>query len=156
MIATTANIDPIDSDPVSPINISAGQVLNQRKPKPEPINAAQTTKSSPVPGIKGMLRQLEKLQLPPIQAKIAKAPLIKITGIIAKPSSPSVRLTALELPTITRQEIMNNPITPISNAASLKNGIRSCVSIEEEAIDTSHPPITIAPNDWAKKIYTYF
>ncbi len=48
---------------------------------------------------------------------------------------------------------MNNPITPISNAASLKNGIRSCVSIEEEAIDTSHPPITIAPNDWAKNLY---
>ena len=41
----------------------------------------------------------------------AKQPATKITGTVAKPSSPSVRLTALEDPTITNTEngIKNHP-----------------------------------------------
>jgi UDP-N-acetylmuramyl pentapeptide phosphotransferase/UDP-N-acetylglucosamine-1-phosphate transferase len=35
-------------------------------------------------------------------SEIAKAPKIRTTGMIAKPSSPSVKLTALELPTMTK------------------------------------------------------
>ena len=44
-------------------------------------------------------------------ANTANAPLIKITGMIAKPSRPSVRLTELELPTIANHPIIKKPNT---------------------------------------------
>src|SRR5438045_2357464 len=46
-IATTPIVPPRESDPVSPMKTFAGKQLNQRKPRPAPISAEQTTVSSP-------------------------------------------------------------------------------------------------------------
>ena len=40
---------PSDKDPQSPINISAGYELNQRKPRPAPTNEAENIANSPEP-----------------------------------------------------------------------------------------------------------
>ncbi len=45
-----------------------------------------------------------------------------MTGPIASPSRPSVRLTELDAPTITSTEKSRNPTTPNGNSTSLKNG----------------------------------
>ena len=49
-IASVPNAAPVDKDPVSPINISAGEVLNQRNPRHAPTMALEKTLNSPAPG----------------------------------------------------------------------------------------------------------
>ena len=51
-----------------------------------------------------------------------KAPPIKTEGKIAKPSKPSVKLTALDDPTRTNMPIKMNKKGDIGKIASLKNG----------------------------------
>ena len=48
----TAKLPPNDCDPVSPIKISAGCELNQRKAKSAPIEAVQTITNSAELGTK--------------------------------------------------------------------------------------------------------
>ena len=49
-MAMMAMNPPMASEPVSPMNTWAGWALNQRKPRPAPAIAAQSTVSSPLPG----------------------------------------------------------------------------------------------------------
>ena len=67
------------------------------------------------------------MTLPAAQAIIPSAIVIIITGSIARPSKPSVRFTALELPTIIKIEISTNTI-PKSKIMSLKKGTIYIVS----------------------------
>ena len=55
---------PIASEPVSPMMIFAGWQLNQRKPRPAPTSAEQTTASSPVCGIKRDLKVIRDAKIP--------------------------------------------------------------------------------------------
>ena len=52
---------PTDNDPVSPIKTIAGGALYHKKPKPEPIKAAQIIANSPVPDMKGSFKYSEKI-----------------------------------------------------------------------------------------------
>src|SRR5437899_12224094 len=57
---------------------------------------------------------------------MANAPAIIAVGMMASPSSPSVKLTALLVPTITQYDTTMNPQTPRGYDTVLKNGtIRS-------------------------------
>ena len=68
-----------------------------------------------------MYKYSETMEFPADQAISPSAEVIKITGRIAKPSRPSVKFTALELPTIIKIETGMNNI-PRENETSLKNG----------------------------------
>src|SRR5947208_14336535 len=70
--ATAPSSPPSASEPVSPMKICAGGALNQRKPRPAPITAPQTTASSPAPGTKVMPRYVEKITLTASQATTPK------------------------------------------------------------------------------------
>ena len=55
-IANVPSAAPVDKDPVSPINISAGEALNHRKPRHAPTIALENTLNSPAPGRYNILR----------------------------------------------------------------------------------------------------
>ena len=94
-------VPPTDKDPVSPINTIAGGALNQRNPKPEPINAAHIMTNSPVSLTKGIFRYSEYIRFPVKYVIKAKDKEVIIIGPIANPSKPSVKFTAFAHPTIT-------------------------------------------------------
>ena len=103
---------PNDKDPVSPIKIFAGGALYQRKPKQAPTIDPQNTDASPTLAIQGICKYSEKTVLPTTQHIRVKERATNITGTVAKPSNPSVRLTAFEDPTI------------IKTAKGIKNKLR--------------------------------
>ena len=76
-------------------------MLYQRKPIPAPIKAPANTISSPERGKKGTYKYSAIIWFPIAYATNPNPPVIKIEGKIAKPSRPSVKLTALDEPTIT-------------------------------------------------------
>src|SRR4051794_40652678 len=119
--ATEPSKPPNASEPVSPMKIEAGGALNQRKPKPPPITAPHNTASSPGPATKRSCRESESTALPTTPAKKPKQPVAIITGTKARPSGPSVRVTALPAPTM-----MKAPNTmkdqPSGRISSLKKG----------------------------------
>ena len=121
IIAIKAMNEPIESEPMSPIKIWAGYVLNHKKPIPAPIMAPQRTSSSPVPSIYGMYKYSEAIKFPADHAIKPKAAVTIITGKIASPSNPSVRFTAFELPTSIKTEIKIKKM-PKSRETVLKNG----------------------------------
>ncbi len=55
-------------------------------------------------------------------AKMPSAAPTRIVGMIARPSRPSVKLTALLVPTITQYVITMKPNAPSGYATFLKNG----------------------------------
>src|SRR5690348_14526350 len=124
--ATAPSMPPSASEPVSPMKIEAGGALNQRNPSPAPSTAPHSTASSPVPATYLICRYSENTALPAryeIRPKLAEA---IITGTMASPSRPSVRLTALPAPTITKApKITKNQ--PKFTTRSLKKGIVSDV-----------------------------
>src|SRR3546814_3381856 len=78
-----------------------------------------------MPAMYGMLRYVANFALPLAYAKIASAEATSTVGMIAKPSRPSVRLTALLLPTMTRYAHGMKKM-PSDNDTCLTNGtIRS-------------------------------
>jgi hypothetical protein len=56
------------------------------------------------------------------------APPTITVGMIARPSSPSVRLTAFEVPTMTKKVSTTKPTAPSGYAMCLKNGTISWFS----------------------------
>src|SRR6187401_2414876 len=126
MIATVPSAAPSASAPTSPMKTFAGYALNQRKPSPAPAIDEQNTTISPAPGVCGNSRYLEYTALEATYAnKPSALPTITV-GMIARPSAPSVRLTALLAPTITQNDSAMNPKTPSGYEMFLKNGtIRS-------------------------------
>src|SRR5437660_1776504 len=88
--------------PGSPMNTWAGWALNQRNPSDAPASAPQNTVSSPAPGRKYTPTYLVQSNRPNTYAKIANAPAAIAVSPVARPSSPSVRFTAFELPVTTR------------------------------------------------------
>src|SRR5438046_2670479 len=101
-MATVPKAPPIASAPVSPMNTWAGWALNQRNPSDAPASAPQNTVSSPAPGRKYTPTYLVQSNRPNTYAKIANAPAAIAVSPVARPSSPSVRFTAFELPVTTR------------------------------------------------------
>ena len=87
--ATVPNSPPKASEPVSPMNTLAGLQLNHRKP----------AQADATPSMTGLIVPA-KLQMPCGRAAYISA--TKIIQPLAKPSKPSVRLTALEEPMMTR------------------------------------------------------
>ena len=95
MTAMPAMAPPRPSDPVSPMNTSAGKVLYQRKPRQAPPTQPATTMRSVMPGSLA-LRPMMKAMPASATSTIAEAP-------AARPSRPSVRFTALENPASVRK-----------------------------------------------------
>ena len=87
----------------------------------------QKTETSPIPSRQGIFKYSENTILPVKQLINAKHAATNITGTVAKPSKPSVKLTALEDPTIIKTEngIKNHPRLIIK---SLKKGKYKFVS----------------------------
>ena len=121
--ATTPSAAPKASAPTSPMKTSAGYALNHKNASPAPAIAAQKTASSPAPGICGRPRYFENTALPATYAKIASALATITVGKIARPSRPSVRLTALLEPTITKYVSAINPAIDKGTVACFKKGI---------------------------------
>ena len=115
IIATAANDPPKDNEPVSPIKILAGGALYQRNPKQDPTIEPQNIESSPTSGMYCNLRYSEKIVFPTMYEIRVKERATNITGTVAKPSSPSVKLTALDDPIITNNAkgIKKRPICQI-------------------------------------------
>src|SRR3546814_20545787 len=126
------------------MNTCAGYALNQRKPRPAPAIAVQKIASSPMPAMYGMLRYVANFALPLAYAKIASAEATSTVGMIAKPSRPSVRLTALLLPTMTRYAHGMKKM-PSDNDTCLTNGTISVVSTDVAALQYITVP-TLKPN----------
>ena len=84
--ATAANAPPKASDPVSPIKTLAGCALYRKKPRQAPASAAQ---------------KIARCGLPKYMAITAYASAATVVVPAAKPSRPSVRLTAFVVPTST-------------------------------------------------------
>src|SRR5881296_1473216 len=101
MIATVPSAPPIASAPVSPMKTWAGWALNHRNPSAAPASAPQNTVSSPAPGRKYTPTYLVQSNRPNTYAKIANAPAAIAVSPVARPSSPSVKFTAFELPVTT-------------------------------------------------------
>src|SRR6185437_8166842 len=91
-----------------------------------PTSAPQKIVSSPVPLTLRIRRYSAARKLPVRYAITAKAPPAVTIGPIASPSSPSVRFTALEAPTITRiaKGIQTHPKV---RSQPLKKGITTLV-----------------------------
>src|SRR6476646_2810256 len=104
--ATVPMAPPNASTPTSPIQIPAGWALYQRNPMLDPTMAPQKTVTSATCGIFCSSRYSEKTTCPLRYVRIVRAPAAITVQPIAKPSSPSVRFTALLEPTST--SITNN------------------------------------------------
>ncbi len=78
--AITADINPINNEPVSPINIFAGVILNLKKPMIAPTIASETAANS------YCLIYINNA---------ANVPLVIIPVVAASPSIPSIKLKAL-------------------------------------------------------------
>ena len=81
----SASAAPRACDPTSPMNTPAGCALNQRKPSAAPATAAHRMPIVPAPAC---------------PARIARATAAIAVLPAARPSRPSVRFTALTMPTI--------------------------------------------------------
>ena len=90
-IAITDKIKPKNKEPVSPIKIFAGFLLNNKNPNNAPTIAKQNTNTG---------------KLFSLYANSANVPVVIIVTLVASPSSPSVKLTAFENPVC--QNITNN------------------------------------------------
>src|SRR5437870_4064548 len=115
---------PRASEPVSPINTCAGWQLNHRNPRPAPIMAAQKTVNSPAPTTCGTCRYSATFALPETYVSTRNTNETINVQPIARPSSPSVRLTALELPTMVNDVNMSPTLTPATpvKIGCFKNG----------------------------------
>ena len=103
IIAIAARDPPKEREPVSPMKIFAGGALYQRKPKHAPTIEPQKIDSSPTFGMYWICRYSEKIVFPTTYEISVKESATNITGTVAKPSSPSVKFTALDEPTITNK-----------------------------------------------------
>src|SRR5258707_10100432 len=102
MATATMPIDPPSaSEPTSPMNTSAGCALYQRNPSDEPTRAPQKIVSSPTCGRCCKSRYAEKRAWLVTYVRTVSAPAATTTQPIASPSSPSVRFTAFDDPTMT-------------------------------------------------------
>src|ERR1700738_4613100 len=99
MTARVPSAPPNANAPTSPMNTCAGYALYQRNASPAPASAPQNMSNSPAPGMYGMNRYLEYNALPVRYAISPSADPTITVGMIANPSRPSVRFTALQVPT---------------------------------------------------------
>ena len=100
-IASVAIAPPSAIEPVSPMNISAGNALNQRKPITPPISAAETIAMSRYSSLRPATVSADRSQS--ISA-IASSVMSEIAHVpAASPSTPSVRLTPFDVPAMTRK-----------------------------------------------------
>src|SRR5690606_26469623 len=88
--------------------------------------AAQITASSPAPGTAGIARWAANCAWPETYANTPKPPATSTLGMIASPSRPSVRFTALEKPTIQKYATTTKP-TPSGIATTLSKGRKNVV-----------------------------
>jgi hypothetical protein len=101
MSAATPSAEPIASEPTSPMNICAGYALNQRKTQPR--GRERAAENGELAGARDM-RDLQVLGEVLVAGDVGEDTYVLaaiMTGPIARPSSPSVRLTAFAAPAIT-------------------------------------------------------
>ena len=108
--------------------------MYHKKPIPEPISAPQNTMSSPAIWRWGINKYSAINWLPIAYAIKPKPPPIKIVGKIARPSRPSVRFTAFEEPTITKDPNKINESMLISKIQSLLKRRISDISALSSAV----------------------
>lgn len=103
-IAITPSVAPSEREPVSPMKNFAGGMLNQTNARVAPAITPQNAANMMSPFVKAMIPNALK--------EITSSP-------PAKPSKPSVKLTAFDVDTITRMKsgMYHNPI-----GTSLKKG----------------------------------
>ena len=103
------------------MKISAGYELYQRNPRLAPTSAPQKIVSSPAGAKRTSSRYSASTRWPVTYASAVKAAATIANVLIASPSRPSVRLTALLAPTST--SIVNGTYNhPRSGISHLKNG----------------------------------
>src|SRR5581483_3874995 len=100
-MATVPSAPPSASDPTSPMKMSAGYELYQRKPRLAPTSAPQKTVNSPAGAKRTSSRYCASTAWPVTYASAVNAAAEIANVLIARPSRPSVRLTALLAPTST-------------------------------------------------------
>ena len=83
------------------MKISAGYELYQRNPRPAPTSAPQKTVSSAAGGNRTISRYSANTRCPVMYASAVNVAAATVNVLIARPSRPSVRLTALDAPTST-------------------------------------------------------
>ena len=99
MTAITPSTAPSASDPVSPIKTRAFFRLNHKHPPHPPASAAQTTAISALLGTYGNAVSLNA-GYPVANANTINTEKTTASIPAASPSSPSIKLTALVMPTI--------------------------------------------------------
>src|SRR6202158_3393642 len=95
-IATVPSAAPSASEPTSPMKISAGYELYQRKPSDAPTSDPQNTVSSAACEKCVSSRYSASTRLPTTYASAVYAVAAIAKTLIARPSRPSVRCTALD------------------------------------------------------------
>src|SRR5881394_1765250 len=148
---------PNASDPVSPMNICAGWQLNQRNPRPAPIIAAQKTVNSPAPLTNGTCRYSANLKLPAIYVNTRNTAATINVQPIARPSRPSVKFTAFELPMMV-STVSARPTGPaLGKTGCLMNGtITSVMSFCVSGRIQRYVPINSASANWTQSFTSDF
>src|SRR5438093_13789595 len=95
-IATMPSAAPSASDPMSPMKISAGYELYQRNPSDAPTSAPQNTVNSAASGKRTSSRYSANTRWPVTYASAVYAAAAIAKMLMASPSSPTVRFTALD------------------------------------------------------------
>ena len=127
--ATVPSVAPRVSEPVSPMNTCAGCELYHKNPNPAPTNAAQKiVATSPLTGRWKMFRYSAICPWLVMYPSTPNVPATNSVQPIAKPSMPSVKLTAFDVPTITSVAKGINRIPNVGRTA-LKNGRLSAVRV---------------------------
>ena len=121
MMATAANDPPSDNDPVSPIKIFAGGALYHKNPRHDPTIEPQKLKAHQHQEYIVTEDNLKKIVFPTMYEIKVNDRATNITGTVASPSRPSVKLTAFEEPIITNKPKGIKKI-PICKIKFLKNG----------------------------------
>src|SRR3954471_24765760 len=99
--ATVPSAPPSASEPTSPMKMSAGYELYQRNPRLAPTSAPQKTVSSPAAANPTSSKYWANTAWPVTYASAVNAAADTAKVLMARPSRPSVRLTALLAPTST-------------------------------------------------------
>src|SRR6266487_5714179 len=120
-IATVPSAAPSASEPTSPMKISAGYELYQRNPSDAPTSEPQNTVSSAAPEKCVSRRYSASTRLPTTYASAVYAVAAIAKILIARPSRPSVRLTAFDS-AVSTNAANGTYHQPRSGMTRLKNG----------------------------------
>src|SRR3569832_27485 len=160
--ATKPSAPPSASAPTSPMNTWAGWVLNHRNPMPAPPLAPQNTASSPAPCTGATPRYWAMLKsrsvVPAAYDSSRNVNEQMMTGPMASPSRPSVRLTAFDSASSTK--IPNPMYSPsgsdtgnfskFSSGGARRNRTSAGSALLVNSHTTATPPMMNCPSSFSR------